>query len=64
MDGDDVVKHLIITGVRFTDRELGRGAYGRVFAVEYNGVTCAAKEIHPILVGVGMSTEDRSRTGP
>ena len=50
MDGDDVVKHLIITGVKFTDRELGRGAYGRVFAVEYNGITCAAKEIHSILL--------------
>ena len=50
MDGDDAVKHLIITGVKFPDRELGRGAYGRVFAVDYNGVTCAAKEIYPILI--------------
>ena len=46
MDGDDAVKHLIITGVKFTDRELGRGAYGRVFAVEYNGITCAAREFN------------------
>ena len=50
MDGDDVVKHLVITGVKFTDRVLGRGAYGRVFAVDHNGVTCAAKEIQPILI--------------
>ena len=50
MDGDDVVKHLIIKGVKFTDRELGRGAYGTVFAVDYNGVTCAAKEVHPLLL--------------
>ena len=50
MDGDDVVKHLIITGVKFTGREVGRGAYGRVFAVDYNRVTCSAKEIHPILI--------------
>ena len=49
MDGD-VVKHLIITGVKFTDRVVGRGAFGRVFAVEYNGITCAAKEIHPLLL--------------
>ena len=49
MDGDDVVKHLIITGLKFTDRELGHGAYGRVFAVDYNGVTCTAKEIHSLL---------------
>ena len=46
MDGDDEAKHLIITGVKFTDRQLGRGAYRRVFVVDYNGVTCAAKEIH------------------
>ena len=59
MDGDDVVKHLIITGVKFTDRKLGLGQYGRVFAVDYNGVTCAAKEIHPILIE-NVSARDRS----
>ena len=42
---NDVVKHLIITGVKFSDRQLGQGAFGKVFAVDYNGVTCAAKEI-------------------
>ena len=26
--------------------ELGRGAYGRVYAVKYCQTTCAAKEIH------------------
>ena len=53
MDGDNVVKDLtrdlIITGVKFTDRELSRGAYGSVLAVDYNGIMCAAKEIQPIL---------------
>ena len=49
IDYDDLVKHLVITGVEMTGRELGRGAYGRVFAVNYNGVTCAAKQLHPIL---------------
>ena len=29
--------------------ELGRGAYGIVFTVKYNGNVCAAKKIHPIL---------------
>ena len=52
MDGDGVVKRLIITGVKFTDRELGRGKYGRVFAVDYNGVKCAAKEFHPFLLKI------------
>ena len=34
--------------------ELGRGAYGRVYAVKYCETVCAAKEIHSILVeGVG-----------
>ena len=60
VDWDDVVKHLIITGVKFTDRELGRGAYGRVFAVEYNGITCAAKEIHSVLL-IDTSPDERSR---
>ena len=51
LDGDDVVKHLIITGVKFTDcLLLGRGTYGRVFTVDYNGITCAAKEIHSLLL--------------
>ena len=31
-------------------KELGRGAYGRVFTVKYCGLICAAKEIHSILV--------------
>ena len=52
MDGDDAVKILIITGVKFTDRELGGGAYGRVFAVDYNGITCTAKEFHPFLLKI------------
>ena len=60
MDGDDVVKHSVITGVKFTNRELGQGAYGRVFVVDYNGVTCAAKEIHHILIE-SATAEQRSR---
>ena len=57
MDGDDVVEHLIITGVKFTNREIGQGAYGRVFTVEYNGITCAAKQIHSLLVTDVSSAE-------
>ena len=45
MDGDDVVKRLIITGVKSTDHKLGHGIYGKVFTVDYNGVKLAAKEI-------------------
>ena len=42
---------LLLSGVTKLDRkELGRGAYGRVYAVDYCGTVCAAKEIHSILV--------------
>jgi len=48
---------LILNDVTPIDRgELGRGAYGRVYAVSYCGTVCAAKEIHSILVeGVGQA---------
>ena len=40
---------LVLQGVAKLDRkELGRGAYGRVYAVNYFGTICAAKEIHSI----------------
>ena len=38
-------KKLKSTGV-----EIGRGAYGRVFEVEYEKIRCAAKEVHPLLL--------------
>ena len=50
MASNDDVKHLILTGVKISDREVGRGAYGRVFEADYNGTTCAAKQIHPLLL--------------
>jgi len=34
------------------DKEIGRGSYGKVFAVKYRGLVCAAKEIHSILLDV------------
>ena len=42
---------LVLNEVTKLDRkELGRGAYGRVYAVKYCGTICAAKEVHSILV--------------
>jgi len=38
-----------LEGVVPLNKELGRGAYGNVFTVKYDGVVCAAKMIHPIL---------------
>ena len=37
-------------GITSLNKELGRGAYGKVFAVKYCEMICAAKEIHSILV--------------
>jgi len=55
-DFEDVV----LKGVTIHDRELGRGAYGRVYAVDYHGTMCAAKEIHSILIeGVGQAQMQR-----
>ena len=47
---DALLKDVTIEGVVATGKELGRGAYGKVFAVKYCGLICAAKEIHPILI--------------
>ena len=49
-DVSALLKDVTIEGVVLIDKELGRGAYGRVFTVKYCGLVCAAKEIHPILI--------------
>ena len=41
---------LILHGVDPTGKEIGRGAYGRVFEVDYQGTLCAAKEVHALLL--------------
>ena len=41
---------LILRGVNSTGKEIGRGAYGRVFEVDYEGTFCAAKEVHALLL--------------
>ena len=40
---------LILHRVNPTGKEIGRGAYGRVFEVDCDGTICAAKELHVIL---------------
>ena len=44
------LQDLYLTGVTPNLKDIGVGAYGRVFEVEFCGTVCAAKEIHPILV--------------
>ena len=41
---------LILHRVNPTGKEIGRGAYGRVFEVDYEGTLCAAKEVHALLL--------------
>ena len=58
----DKFEGLQLKGVTELNRdELGRGAYGRVYAVKYCQTICAAKEIHSILVeGVGQVEMQRT----
>ena len=48
--GDDL-QHLVLKGIEeVNQKEIGRGAYGRVYEVKYCEMTCAAKELHSILL--------------
>ena len=52
-NGEDIaeaLKPLTLTEVKPEGRELGIGAYGKVYTVKYRGVICAAKEIHAFLL--------------
>ena len=45
------IRSFILKGVTsLNHKELGRGAYGKVYAVSYCQTVCAAKEIHSILI--------------
>jgi len=45
-----VATDLTLYNVNPTKKEIGRGAYGRVFEVDYQGTLCAAKEVHALLL--------------
>ena len=47
---DAQFKQLTLTNVKDLNKRIGCGAYGRVFAVEYCGTSCAAKELHPMVL--------------
>ena len=57
-DLSDQLKDLTLENVIPQNKELGRGAYGKVFTVKYLGLPCAAKEIHSLLID-GVSPEDK-----
>ena len=41
---------LVLHRVNPTGKQIGRGAFGRVFEVDYEGTTCAVKEVHALLL--------------
>ena len=47
----------MLKGVTPIGKEIGRGAYGRVFEVIYCGSNYAAKEIHPVLLQFARESE-------
>ena len=51
------LQDVYLTGIETIGKEIGVGAYGKVFEVECFGTICAAKQIHPILVN-GVSPEE------
>ena len=51
MASGEGIQGFILKGVTLLNRkELGHGAYGKVYAVKYYQTVCAAKEIHSILI--------------
>ena len=49
------LQSFVLENVLPSNKELGRGAYGKVFIVKYLGLSCTAKEIHALLLdGVGI----------
>ena len=60
MASGDGIQSFVLKGVTSLNRkELGRGAYGKVYAVKYCQTVCAAKEIHSILIEDVGETERR-----
>ena len=59
-DISETLKQLILSGVKPEGRELGRGAYGKVYTVKYRGVVLAAKEVHPVLLQAAGSETVRN----
>ena len=53
---------LTLCDVNPTGKEIGCGAYGRVYEVDYQGTLCAAKEIHSILLEMSQGEGRRKIT--
>ena len=60
MASGENIQGFVLKGVTSLNRkELGRGAYGKVYAVKHCQTICAAKEIHSILIEDVGETERR-----
>ncbi|XP_065910235.1 uncharacterized protein [Dysidea avara] len=53
----NVASSLVLHHINLTGVEIGRGAYGRVFEVDYEGTLCAAKEVHTLLLQYAQGDE-------
>ena len=58
----NIVVELTLCNVNPTGKEIGCGAFGRVFEVDYQGTLCAAKEVHALLLQYSQSEERRKIT--
>ena len=56
----DSFERLLIDGVKLTEKILGKGAYGKVVEVVWNGTVCAAKQVHEIFIKE-VSPAERAR---
>ena len=57
----DLLENDTLDNINYLDKpDLGKGAYGRVFAVNHCNLICAAKEIHPALVESTVIPEQRN----
>ena len=61
MDIRRQLSEIEIFDVKETGRELGRGSYGVVLEVDVNGLICAAKKLHDILLE--QDRQARARMG-
>ena len=58
----DQLQTLSLDNVEESGKELGRGAYGVVHEVRVNGLVCAGKTLHEVIVQVHILANDEMIT--
>lgn len=56
----ELLDDLVIDSISITEEELGRGAFGVIKKVSYNGASCAGKQLHSIFFQ-GTHREERNK---